>query len=142
MVFRLSMLSHCATQNSNALYAINLYLSSVESKQNYLKVTFFMKTVRAIQKNRACLQNELITEACHIRLNSFIEKYTVRQRKYSDKLAENFKPVFDSNHHCWFILFQLLQNFVVRMGYIFYDIVSRFFRTCWADLHNPSYTVR
>ena len=51
MALRLSMLSHCATYNSNALYAINVYLSSLESKQNYLKASFFMKTGRAIQTN-------------------------------------------------------------------------------------------
>ena len=41
MAFRLSMLSRCAILNSNALYAINVYLCSLESKQNYLKRLFY-----------------------------------------------------------------------------------------------------
>ena len=50
MALRLSMLSHCAilalylrytcASYSDVLYAINMFLSSLESKQNYLKAHF------------------------------------------------------------------------------------------------------
>ena len=57
-----------------------------------------MKPWRAIQKNRACLQNEPIIGILAHSIKFFHKKkYTVRQRKYCDKLAENFKSVFVCN---------------------------------------------
>ena len=54
-----------------------------------------MKTVRAIQKNTACLQNEPIIGSLSHSIKFFRKKiHTVRQQKYCDKLAENFKSVF------------------------------------------------
>ena len=79
-------------------FAINVYLSSLESEQNYLKANFFMKPWLAIQKiTRACLQNEPIIGSLTHSIKFFHKKYTVRQRKYCDKLSENFKSVFICN---------------------------------------------
>ena len=73
--------------------------------------------------------------------NKFFHKktYTVRQRKYCDKLPENSKAVFVLQHqHGWLILFQHLQNCVGRMAYIVYDIFSNFYQTCWSELYSAS----
>ena len=56
MASRLSMLSHCAIESSNALYAINVYLSSLESKTKLFKsilnetVTSYRKKIELVYK--------------------------------------------------------------------------------------------
>ena len=89
------------------------------------------------KKTRACLQNELIIGSLSHSIRFFHKKkYTVRQRKYCDKLAENFKSVFVCNIiMAGLFYFNFFKMLLLKWPTFSMTYFQVFFRMCWADLY-------
>ena len=89
-----------------------------------------------------CVPRFIRKKVCNIRLNITIKKYTVRQRKYFDKLAETFKSVFVRNISLvGLFYFNFFKIELFEWPAFFITRFNGFFRTCGSDLHNTFHSL-